>query len=117
MRKYALTILGFVLAVASFSQNGEGKAASKLNDSKMQWWKDAKFGMFIHWGLYSVPAGKWDNNTNHGEWIMLTAKIPRATYSALSKEFNPTQFNAEEWVKLAKAAGQKYMVLGIQCMG
>ncbi len=111
MKKYAFTVLGFVLAIVSFSQNGEGNAASKMNDPKMQWWRDAKFGMFIHWGIYSVPAGKWGNTTTYGEWIMHTAKIPRTTYSALAKEFNPTQFNAEEWVKLAKAAGQKYMVI------
>ncbi len=111
MKKYAFTVLGFVLAIASFSQNGEGNAASKMNDPKMQWWRDAKFGMFIHWGIYSVPAGKWGNTTTYGEWIMHTAKIPRVTYSALAKDFNPTQFNAEEWVKLAKAAGQKYMVI------
>ncbi|HQR94872.1 MAG TPA: alpha-L-fucosidase, partial [Sediminibacterium sp.] len=95
----------------AFSQNGDGVAQSKVNDPKMQWWRDSKFGMFIHWGIYSVPAGKWDKNTNYGEWIMHSAKIPRSTYSALAKEFNPTQFNAEEWVKLAKAAGQKYMVI------
>ncbi len=111
MRKYTLAFLVFLIAFTSFSQNGEGNAASKLNDPKMQWWRDAKFGMFIHWGIYSVPAGKWGNSTTYGEWIMHSAKIPRATYSGLAKEFNPTQFNAEEWVKLAKAAGQKYMVI------
>jgi len=95
----------------AFSQNGEGTAQSKVNDPKMKWWRDAKFGMFIHWGIYSVPAGKWGNTTTYGEWIMHSAKIPRSTYSAIAKEFNPTQFNAEEWVKLAKAAGQKYMVI------
>jgi alpha-L-fucosidase len=77
----------------------------------MKWWKDAKFGMFIHWGLYAVPSGKWGDKTNYGEWIMLSAKIPRAEYAKLADKFNPTQFNAEEWVKLAKDAGQKYIVL------
>ena len=77
----------------------------------MQWWKDAKFGMFIHWGLYAVPAGKWDDKTKYGEWIMLQNKIPRSEYAKFATQFNPTQFNAEEWVKLAKVAGQKYIVL------
>jgi len=79
--------------------------------NKMQWWKEAKFGMFIHWGLYAVPSGKWGDKTNYGEWIMLSAKIPRAEYAKLADKFNPTLFNAEEWVKLAKDAGQKYIVL------
>lgn len=77
----------------------------------MQWWKDAKFGMFIHWGIYSVPSGKWGDNTTYGEWIMHSAKIPRAEYAALAQKFNPTKFNADEWVKLAKDAGQKYIVI------
>jgi alpha-L-fucosidase len=80
-------------------------------DSKMQWWKEAKFGMFIHWGLYAVPSGKWEDKTNYGEWIMLSAKISRAEYAKLANKFNPTLFNAEHWVKLAKDAGQKYIVL------
>lgn len=80
-------------------------------DARMAWWREAKFGMFIHWGIYSVPAGKWDNKTTHGEWIMLTGKISRAEYSGFAKQFNPTMFNAEEWVQLAKDAGQKYIVI------
>ena len=109
--KKIITLCSLFFSLMAYSQNGDGAAQSKMNDPKMQWWRDAKFGMFIHWGIYSVPAGKWDKNTTYGEWIMHTAKIPRSTYSALAKEFNPTQFNAEEWVKLAKAAGQKYMVI------
>lgn len=80
-------------------------------DNKMQWWKEAKFGMFIHWGLYAVPSGKWEDKTSYGEWIMLSAKISRAEYAKLANKFNPTLFNAEHWVKLAKDAGQKYIVL------
>jgi alpha-L-fucosidase len=93
------------------AQNVETNQVSKQNDPKMQWWREAKFGMFIHWGLYAVPSGKWGDKTTYGEWIMNKAKIPRTEYGALAKQFNPTQFNAEEWVKIAKAAGQKYMVI------
>jgi alpha-L-fucosidase len=103
-----------VLVFYSFNgqtQNVEAKILTEENSPKMKWWKDAKFGMFIHWGIYSVPAGKWENNTVYGEWIMHTAKIPRSTYSAIAKDFNPTKFNAEEWVNLAKSAGQKYIVI------
>ena len=111
MRKILLFCLVALLATVSMAQNGEGPSNSKQNDPRMQWWKDAKFGMFIHWGIYSVPAGKWGDKTIYGEWIMHQAKIPRAEYAALAKQFNPTQFNADEWVKLAKDAGQKYMVI------
>jgi alpha-L-fucosidase len=77
----------------------------------MQWWKEAKFGMFIHWGIYAVPSGKWGDITNYGEWIMHQAKIPVAEYAQLAIKFNPVKFNADEWVKIAKDAGQKYIVI------
>ncbi len=93
------------------AQNVDTKIMTNQNDPKMDWWKEAKFGMFIHWGLYAVPAGQWGGQTGYGEWIMNSAKISRTEYAALAKQFNPTQFNAEEWVKIAKAAGQKYMVI------
>ena len=110
--KNLITLLAFiVLSIHLFAQNVEVQTASSLNDPRMQWWKDAKFGMFIHWGIYSVPAGKWGDNTSYGEWIMHSAKIPRTEYAALAKKFNPIRFNAEEWVKLAKDAGQKYIVI------
>ena len=111
MKKNLLLSLFILIYVASMAQNGNGTAASRQNDPKMQWWKEAKFGMFIHWGIYSVPSGKWGDKTNYGEWIMHQAKIPRSDYAALAKQFNPTQFNADEWVKLAKNAGQKYIVI------
>ena len=80
----------------------------------MDWWKDARFGMFIHWGLYSIPAGEWDNRkTKIGEtteWIQCYMKIPVADYKALAARFNPAQFNADEFVRLAKDAGMKYIV-------
>ena len=111
-KKILLFCLVAILATASMAQNGDGSAASKQNDPKMQWWKDAKFGMFIHWGIYSVPAGKWNDKTIYGEWIMHQAKIPRTEYAALAKQFNPTQFNAEEWVlSVAPASGLTYVIL------
>lgn len=110
--KTIICLLSFLIfSYLGNAQNRDATNLTEVNNPKMKWWKDAKFGMFIHWGIYSVPAGKWENKTNYGEWIMHSAKIPRATYASLSKEFNPTKFNAEEWVKLAKAAGQKYIVI------
>jgi len=82
-------------------------------DARMDWWRNARFGMFIHWGVYSVPAGIHDgtNVSGIGEWIMHRAKIPVAEYREYAKQFNPTNFNADAWVKLAKQAGMKYIVI------
>ena len=98
---------------SGFSQNNEKECNSGLKDSKMQWWREAKFGMFIHWGLYSVPAGVCNGKEVPftGEWIMNMGKISVADYKVYANQFNPLKFNAEEWVKLAKDAGMKYIVL------
>ncbi len=92
-----------------FSQEAANNTNNKEN--RMEWWREARFGMFIHWGLYSVPAGEWKGETGHAEWIRTTAKIPLEEYDQLVGQFNPVKFNAEEWVKTAKDAGVKYMVL------
>ena len=82
-------------------------------DARMQWWREARFGMFIHWGLYSIPAGTWDGKQipGIGEWIMNNASIPVADYKALAPKFNPTGFSAHDIVALAKSAGMKYIVI------
>ena len=83
------------------------------HNARMGWWRDARFGMFIHWGVYSVPAGVYDGKPveHAGEWIMRWADIPVATYAAYAKQFDPTNFNADQWVKIAKDAGMKYIVI------
>lgn len=77
-----------------------------------EWFKQAKFGMMIHWGLYSLPAGEWRGKrmVDIGEWAQAYFRIPNAEYHKLAGIFNPILFNAEEWVKLAKEAGMQYMV-------
>ena len=82
-------------------------------NERMQWFREARFGMFIHWGLYSIPAGRWDGKEipGIGEWIMNRASIPVADYKALAAKFNPTQFSAAQIVGLAKSAGMKYIVI------
>jgi alpha-L-fucosidase len=84
------------------------------HDERIKWWREARFGMFIHWGVYSVPAGIWQGQrvTNSGaEWIMNRGRIPVAEYQKFPAQFNPTNFNATEWVQLAKDAGMKYIVI------
>lgn len=80
-------------------------------NERMQWWRDAGFGMFIHWGLYSVPAGQYGNRTNHAEWIQETANIPVDEYEKYAEQFNPVNYDAKEWVRMAKDAGIKYIVI------
>ncbi|MHC4792582.1 MAG: alpha-L-fucosidase [Planctomycetota bacterium] len=80
---------------------------------KTKWWRHAKFGMFIHWGLYAVPAGQWKGEVTdeYSEWIMYHNKIPVAEYEQLAKQFNPFRFDAAKWVSLARQAGMKYIVI------
>ncbi len=80
-------------------------------EKRTEWFRQDKFGMFIHWGIYSVPAGEWKEGKDHAEWIMLTGKIPSAEYAKFATQFNPVKFNAQEWVQLAKDAGMKYLVI------
>lgn len=78
----------------------------------MKWFTDAKFGMFIHWGLYSQTAGDWKGHpTKGGEHFMLYERIPVKEYALIANDFNPTEFNARKWVKTAKEAGMKYIVI------
>jgi alpha-L-fucosidase len=87
--------------------------AGASQDARLKWWREARFGMFIHWGLYAIPAGTWKGEKipGIGEWIMYRARIPVAEYEKLASAFNPVQFDAAEWVSLAKRAGQKYVVI------
>jgi len=80
---------------------------------RTRWFRDAKYGLFVHWGLYSIPAGEWKGRRTEkiGEWIMNHEKIPVAEYEQLARQFNPTKFDAREWVRLARAAGMKYVVI------
>jgi len=90
-----------------------GQRPNARGEARLNWWREAKFGMFIHWGLYAIPAGEWKGEKipGIGEWIMYRARIPVKEYEQLAKQFNPVKFNAAEWVGLAKRAGQKYLVI------
>ena len=91
----------------------QDRETAAQRDARMKWFREARFGMFIHWGLYSIPAGHWDGKEvrDASEWIMNNASIPVADYKALAPQFNPTQFSAEEIVSLARGAGMKYIVI------
>lgn len=129
-RGCALAVTGFALADALpvlAQVEGEHIAESNAHpvksiqdtetaeqrNERMKWFREARFGMFIHWGLYSIPAGRWNGKEipGIGEWIMNTASIPVAQYKALASRFNPTEFSAAGIVGLAKAAGMKYIVI------
>ena len=123
-------VVFYILAMCSASraqpQNSEPKApmthpvpaiqdtqTAAQRDARMQWFREARFGMFIHWGLYSVPAGTWQSKQipSVGEWIMNTASIPVADYKALAPQFKPITFSAHDIVALAKSAGMKYIII------
>lgn len=105
-----LTILILLLNLGGFNQV---KAQQISDEERMEWWTDARFGMFIHWGIYSVPAGfyKGKPQKNSAEWIMNRGQIPVAEYAKFAELFNPTLFDARDFVGLAKQAGMKYMVI------
>jgi alpha-L-fucosidase len=82
-------------------------------EQRLQWFREAKYGMFIHWGLYAIPAGVWKGKPSLGlgEWIMNRAQIPVREYEQLAAQFNPVEFNADAWVQLAQDAGMRYIVI------
>jgi alpha-L-fucosidase len=81
------------------------------DDRRMAWWREARFGMFVHWGLYAILAGEWGGRTDYGEWIRNNAKIPIQEYDKLVGRFNPIQFDADRLAALAADAGMKYLVI------
>ncbi len=115
IRFYTVLALVAMLGMASVSQPTAAEETPQQRDARMAWWRDARFGLFVHWGLYALPAGQWKglekDQDLFAEWIMYKAKIPVVEYELLAKQFNPVKFDAEQWVKLAKQAGMKYIVI------
>jgi alpha-L-fucosidase len=104
------TLLTVLLVLAAACQNPVSQKDQPGQD-RMQWWREARFGMFVHWGLYAIPAGEWLGKTEYGEWIRDSAQIPLAQYEAFQQQWNPKEFDADAWAKLAVRAGMKYAVL------
>jgi alpha-L-fucosidase len=109
--RLAVALLHLLVVVGCSNATAEQAGPTPDTDQRMKWWREARFGMFIHWGLYAVPAGQWKDKTDHGEWIMNTAEIPVEQYEKFAGQFNPVKFNAAEWVNIARHAGMKYIVI------
>lgn len=97
------------IKAASSAEN----ALSAAHEARMAWWRDARFGVFIHWGLYALPAGTWNEKAapGVGEWIQHTVPIPAHEYEALALRFNPIKYDADSWVRAIKGAGARYVVI------
>lgn len=115
--RWFLALICCVGALHAADSAASGQAPVKPYDAvqqqRLKWFTEARLGMFIHWGLYSIPAGQWPGRESklRGEWIMEEEKIPSSEYEKLAAQFNPTQFDAKAWVAVAKAAGFKYLVI------
>lgn len=113
IRKSVVAIIAFLaLANTGHSQNSSNKKIVS-DDERMEWWRDAKFGMFIHWGAYSIIGGERGEQIAGGgaEWAMDKLDYTIAEYEKFPRMFNPQLFNADDWVKMAKEAGMKYIVI------
>ncbi len=95
------------------ARKGWWASSVKTQNKRIQWWREARFGMFIHWGLYSLPGGEWKGKVvpGYSEHLMRKEKISRAEYLQLASQFNPEKFNADEWIMAAKKAGMRYFVV------
>ncbi|HEV2330055.1 MAG TPA: alpha-L-fucosidase [Verrucomicrobiae bacterium] len=108
-----LLLSGFVTTAQADSATDIPVETPKQHAARMEWWRDARFGMFIHWGLYSEAAGYWNGQATSGagEWIMSDMRIPRAQYETLAPHFDPVKFDADQWAETAHNAGMKYLVI------
>jgi alpha-L-fucosidase len=116
IRAAALTLAGILFASPLLAATDPALGADKTkadHDQRLAWFREAKYGLFIHWGLYAIPAGEWKGQKvpGIGEWVMNRMQIPVKEYEQLAPKFNPTKFNADAWVQLAIDAGMKYIVI------
>jgi len=105
MKKTFLCAAFYLLSLLALAADPAGE--------RMRWFDEGRFGMFIHWGVYAVPAGEWQGKpvVGTGEWIMKKGKIPVADYKGFAKDFTAAKYDPSAWAKLAKEAGMKYVVI------
>ncbi len=117
-RSYLLAAM-LTLAIVSgtarpaFAQQAAPVETPAQREARLKWFKDARFGMFIHWGVYAVPAGVWQDKPVRGigEWILKNGAIPLKDYRAFAKDFTASKYDPAAWAELAKEAGMKYLVI------
>ncbi|MGV3705197.1 MAG: alpha-L-fucosidase [Arcticibacter sp.] len=106
--------LSFLLSLLFFTTLFTQAQTSLSQDERMKWWREARFGMFIHFGVYVQLAGEYRGHQQAkggAEWIMNRMKIPVGEYRSVGRQFNPFKFDADEWVKTAHDSGMKYIVI------
>lgn len=117
---FGIVVISFLMSLILSCQSSADKQTKKITGNAdsgkpdLEWFREAKFGMFIHWGPYAQLAGEWNGRRQtqqQSEWIMKYLKIPVKDYRELAHKFNPVKFDAKAWVKMAKATGMKYIVI------
>ena len=114
MRKSLLIgVMGLAVVTTGIGQTPAPRPPDPAKEKRLEWFREAKYGMFIHWGLYAIPAGDWHGRRclGLGEWLMNRCQVPVKEYEQLASQFNPVKYNPDEWVQLAEDAGMKYIVI------
>jgi alpha-L-fucosidase len=103
----------FVVPIVGVIAQAPRSAPDPAREKRLEWFRGAKYGLFIHWGLYAIPAGEWQGKRSLGlgEWIMNRSQVPVRDYEKLAARFNPINYKPDEWVQLAQDAGMKYIVI------
>jgi alpha-L-fucosidase len=113
MGRLFLALATAILSASRLAAQDLPLESPAARDARMGWWRDAQFGMFIHWGAYAVPAGSYQGERYQriGEWIMSAAKIPIPEYEQFVHRFDPVKYDPDAWVRTAKDAGMKYIIV------
>jgi len=112
-RTLVAALTGLALLGTSAPLRAQAPDSPEAKKKRLEWFHESKYGLFIHWGLYAIPAGMWNGKRipGIGEWIMFRSRIPVPEYEQLARQWNPVKFDAEAWVQLARDAGMKYIVI------